>query len=273
MIHDRADIREMARSFSLLMLIASVAPLLAPLAGATLLQAAGWRAIFATMGGLGTVLLGLSVALPETSDRSRRPTTNVTNVTRVWREILWDRQFLACTLSNGFLQGGMYAYLSLASIVLIDVYGTSPMHFSVIIAIHSLGMVVAAQINARLVRCVGLRSIVQKALWTSVVSSVALTAFSDPLPFPVLLVGTFVCISAIGMVAPNLTAMALERHSANAGSASALLGTVLYGIGAATGAVAAHLSSNGPTRALMYVMAWCAVLAVLFSLGIRDESS
>lgn len=273
MVHDRADSREMARSFSLLMLVASVAPLLAPLAGATVLHAAGWRAIFGAMGIFGTVLFALSIAIPETHDRSRREHFCSKKTVRDWQNIVCDRQFLLCTLSNGFVQGGMYAYLALSSMVFIGVYGKSAMSFSVIFAIGSLGMVVGAQINARLVRRISLRRIAKNALWVSVASSVAIAAFPKTPPFAVLLVGTFIYLSSIGMIAPNLAAMALARHSSRAGSASALLGTVLYGVGALTGVMAAHVFTDAPTRALAVVMASCAVLAVLFLWGAQDELS
>lgn len=271
MIHDRTDARETARAFSLLILATSVAPLLAPLLGTALMQVGGWRATFVSMGVFGGILLALCLALPETLERSRRTRIGVTHQFRCWGRILGDRQFVTWTLSNGLLQGGMYAYVSMSAIVLIGAYGQSSGVFSAMVSLGSLGMVIAAQMNARLVRRVELRSIVKWALRVSVGSMVALAGVSGNPPAVILFAAIFIYLSMIGFVAPNSAAIALARHAERAGSASALLGTLLFGMGAACGSIAAHIMPDVPTRALILVMTACSVLAMLVFCGTPDD--
>lgn len=270
MIQDRADLREMARTFSLLMLVSSAAPLIAPMLGATLHRMSGWRSIFIAMGSFGVILLALCSALPETLDRDRRASLARGRRPGVWREILCDSQFIVWTLCNGLLQGGMYAYVSLSAIVLIGEYELTSEVFSVIIAAGSLGMVASALINARLIRGIALQSIVRSALWAAVASAVFPAVFFNSPPLPILLAAVFMYLSTIGFVAPNAAAVALGRHAERAGSASALLGTFLFGIGAASGAIAAHILHSAPTRALMVLMvASSALAALVFHMGQR----
>jgi DHA1 family bicyclomycin/chloramphenicol resistance-like MFS transporter len=157
----------------------------------------------------------------------------------------------------------MYAYISISSMVVMGAYKQSPRIFGIVFAANSLGMVIAARINARLVRKFALRRIVEKALWISVATSIPVAASPGQPTLPVLLAVIFVCTTMIGFVAPNSAAMALAKHTEHAGSASALLGTFLFGIGAISSVVASHILPDAPTRALILVMGSCSALATL----------
>lgn len=266
MIRDRSDTREVARSLSLLMLIVSVVPLTAPLLGATLVGVSGWQAIFGLMGAAGVILLVATIGSPETRGANVYGPSGCGRLLEIVGGILQDRQFIAYTLSNGLLQGGMYAYISMSSIVVMQVHKQSPNVFGAIFAANSLGMVVAARVNARAVRRLALRRIVEKALWISAAMSMSVACLPE-LTLSLLLLVTFVYTAMIGFVAPNSAAMALARHAGHAGAASALLGTLLYGIGAIGSAVASHILPDAPTRALILVMATCSTLATLAFYG------
>lgn len=265
MVHDSTDLRQRARTFSILMLTASAAPLFAPLGGAGLLELGGWRAIFGAMGSIGLALLLLTKAMPETLDRSKRTRTVGAYVSGNWFEIVTDRQFNTWALSSGLLQGGMFAYFAMSATVFIDVYGLSPRLFSIAFAANSLGMVIAAQINARLIRRLPLVPVVRWALWASLVPSLALACSYEKPPALLLFANAVLYLSTIGFVAPNSAAMALTGHSDRAGAASALLGTLLHSVGALSAAVAAHILPGAPVRALILVMSACSVLATLTS--------
>nr|WP_275895787.1 multidrug effflux MFS transporter [Trinickia diaoshuihuensis] len=263
MVHDRTDLQERARTFSTLMLAASVAPLVAPLVGAGLLEVGGWRAIFWSMGTVGLALLALSVAMPETLPIDRRALTGSDRAPYGWREILYDRQFITWACTSGFLQGGMFAYFAMSARVFVDAYGLSSGLFSATFAANSLGMVIAAHVNGLLVLRLALKRVAKSALWVSLVPVLALLALYERPPTFLLLGSVFVYLSMIGFVAPNSAAIALARHAERAGFASALLGTLLFGIGAASAAIAAHVMPWAPERSLMLAMLGCSALAIL----------
>ena len=65
-VRDRLDANESARFFSLLALVGGMAPVLAPLIGAVLIQFGNWRLIFWVMAGFAAIMfIGGTVVLPE----------------------------------------------------------------------------------------------------------------------------------------------------------------------------------------------------------------
>ncbi|MEX3956171.1 multidrug effflux MFS transporter [Trinickia sp. EG282A] len=263
MIRDRTDTHEVARAFSLLMLIVSVVPLAAPLFGAAILGLSGWQAMFALMGALGVALLAGSIVSPETRSGDASVPSGRKRQFHALGGILASRRFIAYTLANGLLQGGMYAYVSMSSVIIVDAYERSPRAFGIMFATNSVGMVITARINAWLVRRFALRRIIERALWISVATSIPIAAAPEQPTLAMLLAVVFFYTAMIGFVAPNAAAMALADHAEHAGAASALLGTLLYGIGAISSVVASHIVPGTPVRALFVVMGACSALATL----------
>ena len=79
---------------------------------------------------------------------------------------------------------------------------------------------------------------------------------------PGILVPLFCFIACHGFVMPNTTALAMAPHGAVAGSASALLGTLQFVLGATAGALVGVLG-NGTAVPLAAVIAGCGVAAFL----------
>jgi DHA1 family bicyclomycin/chloramphenicol resistance-like MFS transporter len=70
----------------------------------------------------------------------------------------------------------------------------------------------------------------------------------------------------MGFVMPNAAVGALSRHSAHAGSASALMGTMQFMLAAVSGTAVGWLTDGSPRpmAALMVVGSLCAVTVELF---------
>src|SRR6185369_1209586 len=71
-----------------------------------------------------------------------------------------------------------------------------------------------------------------------------------------ILVPLFFWISTMGFVIPNTTALAMAPFAANAGAASALLGTMQFVLAAASSALVGALA-NGTARPMVGVMVLC----------------
>jgi DHA1 family bicyclomycin/chloramphenicol resistance-like MFS transporter len=76
----------------------------------------------------------------------------------------------------------------------------------------------------------------------------------------------FLFLSCQGFTFPNTSALSLEPFSKNAGSASALLGSIQMGIGAFTSALVSYLN-NGTALPMTGVMASCALSAFVIVLA------
>ena len=85
MVRDLYEPVDAARVFSRLTLVLGAAPILAPLAGAALVQAWSWRAIFLVLAVFGVVCLLAALALPESlAPQARSSATLATRARRAW---------------------------------------------------------------------------------------------------------------------------------------------------------------------------------------------
>ncbi|MEU2909083.1 multidrug effflux MFS transporter [Streptomyces massasporeus] len=237
-VRDLYDGMAMARFFSTLMLISGVAPIVAPLIGGQILRVTDWRGVFAVLTVIG-VLIGALVwtRLPETLAPAERHSGGVGEALRSMRTLLADRAFTGYTLTGGFAFAALFAYISASPFVIQEIYGASPQTFSLLFGVNSVGLVVVGQINGKiLVGRVSLDRVLGIGLAIVITAATALLLMSLGVFGEVGLVpvaaALFVLMSAMGITLPNTQALALMRTKHAAGSASALLGTTSFLIGA-----------------------------------------
>ncbi|MEE1797192.1 multidrug effflux MFS transporter [Streptomyces sp. JV176] len=237
-VRDLYDGVEMARFFSTLMLISGVAPVIAPVIGGQVLRVTDWRGIFVVLTVVG-VLLTLVVWkwLHETLPPERRHSGGVGQALRTMRGLLADRVFTGYTLAGGLAFAALFAYVAASPFVVQEIYGASPQTFSLLFGVNSIGLIAVGQINGKvLVGRVALDRVLGFGLLVITGAALALLlmtagVFGDVGLFPVA-AGLFVLMSAMGLAMPNTNASALMRAPHAAGSASALIGTASFLIGA-----------------------------------------
>ncbi|MER8031630.1 multidrug effflux MFS transporter [Streptomyces bauhiniae] len=237
-VRDLYDGVAMARFFSTLMLISGVAPIVAPLIGGQILRVTDWRGVFVVLTGIGAVLTALVwLRLPETLPPAERHRGGVKESLRTMRGLLADLPFTGYLLTGGFAFAALFAYVSASPFVVQEVYGASPQTFSLLFGLNSVGLVIAGQINGKLlVGRVRLDRVLGCGLAVIVLAATALllmaTGVFGEVGLAPVAAALFVLMSAMGFTMPNTQALALLRTRHAAGSASALLGTTSFLIGA-----------------------------------------
>ena len=237
-VRDLYDGVAMARFFSTLMLIGGVAPIVAPLVGGQILRVTDWRGVFVVLTVVGALLAVLVwVRLPETLPAADRHTGGVGDALHSMRRLLADLPFTGYMLTGGFAFAALFAYISASPFVIQEIYGASPQTFSLLFGVNSVGLVVVGQINGKvLVGRVGLDRVLGVGLLIVTAAAVALLLMATGVFGEVGLVpvaaALFVLMSAMGLTLPNAQSLALLRTRHSAGSASALLGTSSFLIGA-----------------------------------------
>src|SRR5579885_3323186 len=115
----RAIVRDMfsgvdvARFFSILMLVSGIAPIAAPLVGGLLLRFTSWRGVFVVLAVLVTLmLLAVITGLRETLPVERRQSGKLHYTLATFRRLLLDRLFVGYALSCGLAFAAMFAYIS-----------------------------------------------------------------------------------------------------------------------------------------------------------------
>lgn len=243
-VRDRFAPREMARVFSQLMLVMGVAPILAPLLGSTLLAATGWRGIFYTLAAFGVAcLVAQYLALHESLAPERRARAGLRTIVTAYWGLLRDPRFLAPVIAAGLLWSTMFVYIGGAPFLYMELHHVSPSTFGVLFGVNAAGMIGAAQINARQLRTHTPGTLLRfGATLVSVGGLTLLLAVAAGLGgLPLVAIALFVMLSGLGFVGGNASSAALAPFPHAAGSASALMGTVQFAIGATAGAVAAAL--------------------------------
>ena len=275
MVVPRAVVRDLhtgvdaARLMSLLMLVFSVSPILAPLAGSLLIESFGWRSVFwavTVTAVLGMVLLGTS--LPETRPPAQRVDSSVASALTAYGVLLHDRYFLGLVFIGAFGISSFFAYLANSPFVLINHYGLTPRQYSVAFAVNAASFIGSSQFTGKLAARFGLVPVVKVAVAGYAVVMVALLAFNlagmDRLD---VLVGMMLLgFGFLGLVVPAAAVLALDEHGAIAGTASALMGTLQFVAGAAVMAIVG-LFVDGTARPMVAGIAACALAAFLMARG------
>jgi MFS transporter, DHA1 family, multidrug resistance protein len=223
-----------ARMFGLILVVTGIAPILAPLAGAAVLQVSSWRGVFVGLAGLGALItLATMLGLPESLPRRRRRSDGLGATVAVFGALSRDRWFVAHGLATGLVFGAMFAYIAGSPFVLQEIYGLSPVQFAMVFGFNALGIVTASIVGSRLVGRIRPRRLLAVGLLQSCLGAALLVvAVVLDLGVACVCVALFTVVSSVGLVSPNATALALSDHPETAGSASALLGLMQFVVGA-----------------------------------------
>ena len=220
--------------FSRLLLVAGLAPVIAPVLGGQLTRIMTWRGIFGVLAGFGAVLLLAGLfGLKETLPPERRIVGSFRRTLQGYNTLLHDRFFVGCALSSGLAGASMFAYIAGSTFVLQRIYGMSPQGFSLVFGCISLGLVAAAQGGARLALVWPLPRVLGFGLTINFLGATALliTVISG-LPLGALIGALVIMVCAVGLIFPTANALAMADYPDLAGTASSLQGLSQFVFGA-----------------------------------------
>ena len=273
MVVPRAIIRDMytghaaTRLMAAVMLVISVSPMLAPLAGAGLMQVTGWRGIFAVLLVAGVASLAmLALAQPETLRPQDRQRFDMAAARRGVARLLGDRVFMGLTFLGGFGMASFFVFIASASFVYTQAFGLSPTGFSLAFAVNALGFFAASQAAGGLGLRFGARRVIALASLGFALCTLVLLALGviGLATLWVCIGGLFAANACLGLIIPTTMVMALEEHGDIAGLASSLGGTLQMLAGgvmiAATGPF-----FDGTVLPMLGAIAICGVMALLLS--------
>jgi len=258
---------EFSRMMSFVMLVTTIAPLVAPMAGGAVLVWFSWHAIFWILA-LAALLASAMVFffIDETLPVERRQKFHIRTTIGNFASLFRHKRVLSYMLASGFSFAGMFSFLSAGPFVYIELNHVSPQHFGYYFALNIVFLFVLTIINSRFVRRVGALNMFRAGLWIQFVMAVWLvvSAFLG-VGFWALVIGVAAFVGCVSMISSNAMAVILDEFPHMAGTASSLAGTFRFGIGAIVGAL---LSMATFTTAwpMLWAMAFCATSSVLFCL-------
>ncbi|MFC0274654.1 multidrug effflux MFS transporter [Metabacillus herbersteinensis] len=228
--------RELTKFFALLMAVSNLGPIIAPIAGGSILFFTNWTGVFIVLACVGLVLfLIVSLKLEETLPIEKRIPSDFFQVLKNFGSLLKDRQFTGYALTQGFIIAGIFAYVSGIPFVYQNIYGVSPQVFSLLFGVNGIALIIGSQLVGRYSDVIPEKTFLKIGLILSnTAGAVLLGALLIKAPLVAIAIPIFFLVSCIGIIATTSFSLAMESQGHIAGSASALLGVLPFILGSLT---------------------------------------
>jgi DHA1 family bicyclomycin/chloramphenicol resistance-like MFS transporter len=255
------------RLMSTVMLIISVSPMFAPLAGSAVIGPFGWRAVFVAVA-LASIMgfLMTRFGLRETLTAAQRRPFHLGTMLGAFGVLLRDAHYLGLILIGGMGMASFFAFLATSSFLYMEHYGLTSIQYSLAFACNAIGFFSASQMAANLEARYGALRVIKGAVlgYATGAATLLVTVLLGMDSFPVLAVLLFCTYAFLGLVLPTAMVLSLEDHGPIAGTAAALGGTLQMMVGATSIAIVSAVFDNTPLP-LAVAIATCAGAALLLS--------
>ncbi len=238
-VRDLFPVNEIARVFSTLMLVLGVSPLIAPSLGAYVADTFTWRYIFGILAIIASIVLVVVLrSLPEsrTADTSR--SLHPVNIALDYWRVLKEPRFLTYGFASAAASAGLFAYISDAPFIFMNLFGLNERQFGCVFSLSASGVIAASQLNRYWLKKLTSRSISMiTVIGQFLVTILLVGGVMVGLPISGVIAFLFSYLVCLGFLSPNTTALAIEPFARNAGTASALMGSLQMGAGALSSAL------------------------------------
>ena len=264
---------EFSRMMSFVMLITTIAPLVAPIVGGFVMVWFSWHAIFwilaaAALLASAMIFFFIHETLAAEHRQPFRLRTTLGNFATLFRH----KRVLSYMLASGFSFAGMFSFLSAGPFVYIELNHISPQDFGYYFALNIVFIFIMTMINSRFVRRFGPINMFRLGLYIQFVMAIWLVvSYQFDFGFWALVLGVALFVSCVSMISSNAMAVILDEFPHIAGTASSLAGTFRFGIGALTGAILAIASFNSAWP-MIGAIALCSTCSLLFYRYARAKS-
>ena len=221
---------ELTKFFALLTTIASVTPLLSPLAGGVVTSFTSWIGVFIFTAILGVYLTIITFRnINETLPIEKRIQSTFRELCNNYKKLFLNRPFMGYALVSGIIFAGIFAYVSGSPFIYQNIYGVSPQVFSLLFSLNGIGLLLASQLTKFLAGRIHSRTIFLIGLYSAFLASIAvLIVVLTHGPLFALVISLFLFNSSNGIIGPMSFTLAMESQGHIAGTASALLGILPF---------------------------------------------
>jgi DHA1 family bicyclomycin/chloramphenicol resistance-like MFS transporter len=267
-VRDIASGKDAAKLMSIMTMIFTAAPVIAPTIGALLVAQWGWRAPFLIIVALGVLItIGIKLYIVETHtpEPGQHP---VRQLVSSFREFFSHGQSIFGLMLIVLPPAGFISIIAVSAALVVEIYGFSITQFGLIFATAGISILVGSVVNRWLVtRYDSLQAIaIGVVLYGLSSGSLLVMALLNDGPFVLLWGSICLFMLTVAIVMPNATVIALDPMPKIAGVASSIIGT-LQNILGASGALLGAAIYNGTVRNAVIIMAVVGLLVVLVFLA------
>ena len=264
---DRYTGRELGSFMGVMGAIQGIAPITAPMLGALIADAAGWRGIFWILFGTGVVLAFITLfvfveTLPRSRINSAERSSNGTqreSIRESSAKLIADPVFCGIVFQQLLASGILFGHISSSPFIFRGHFDLSPELYGLTFGLLALGITAGAVISSRIDP---LKALGVGAVGMLVCAVFVAVCFITNLSLWAVLPFYFLLMAFLGLTLPAAMTAALTLHRQRAGFAAAVIGSV----GFVGGGLVAPLTAIGEvTRTASIIFVVCGVLLVLIS--------
>ncbi|MGB5164110.1 MAG: multidrug effflux MFS transporter [Woeseiaceae bacterium] len=263
-VRDVAHGKDAARLMSLMTMIFTAAPVIAPSIGALLVSQWGWRAPFILIvaAGIGMIFsIRANIGETHTPNAQGHPVRQLLNSCR---EFFSHRQSIWGLLLLILPPAGFMSVISISAALAVEIYGYSLQLYGLLFALAGISILAGSVINRFLVLRFDQLTLISLGVALMAISSaqLLLIAWLDSAPFWWLWGCVCLFMFTIAILMANSMVLALDPLPKVAGVASSIIGTLQNLIGAA-GALGAAFIYDGSIHNSVIIMAGVGVTVTL----------
>ncbi len=232
-VRDRFHGAEAAKVFSLIGMVRSFAPLVAPAIGAFIIHFYSWEAVFIFL-----TLYALVVAFFIYKDLEESYTYTKQNVFESYKIVLSHKTALKAMLTLGLSFGGFFIIIAKTSFIYIEYFKISTDYFPFFFGINFIILMFMIKINVNLLKKHSAVELVKGAVLVQIIAGglFALNSSNISIILTMILIASY--LSMMAFIFGNCMALTLEHFPKNAGVASGVVGVFQFGLGAITSSIA-----------------------------------
>ncbi|PRM87155.1 multidrug effflux MFS transporter [Aliarcobacter cryaerophilus] len=239
-VRDRFSGQEAAKVFSLIGMVRSLAPLLAPVFGAAIIHFFPWEGIFIFL-----TIYALIVAFFIYKDLPESFTYTKQNIIESYKLVLTHRKAMKAMLVLAISFGAFFIIIAKTSYIYIEYFGIKTDYFPLFFGINFIILIAMINVNVKLLKTYEAKIIAKYAtLIQFCVGIIFLLIHKDMnLILTVIIIASY--MSMMAFIFGNCMSLAIEHFSKNAGVASGVIGVLQFGLGALISSVALNFDNNG----------------------------
>lgn len=239
-VRDRFSGQEAAKVFSLIGMVRSLAPLLAPVFGAAIIHFFPWEGIFVFL-----TIYALIVAFFIYKDLPESFTYTKQNIIESYKLVLTHKKAMKAMLVLAISFGAFFIIIAKTSYIYIEYFGIKTDYFPLFFGINFIILMFMIKVNVNLLKTYEAKNIAKYAtLIQFCVGIIFLLIHKDMnLILTVIIIASY--MSMMAFIFGNCMSLAIEHFSKNAGVASGVIGVLQFGLGALISSVALNFDNNG----------------------------
>ena len=239
-VRDRFSGQEAAKVFSLIGMVRSLAPLLAPVFGAAIIHFFPWEGIFVFL-----TIYALIVAFFIYKDLPESFTYTKQNIIESYKLVLTHKKAMKAMLVLAISFGAFFIIIAKTSYIYIEYFGIKTDYFPIFFGINFIILIAMIKVNVNLLKTYEAKNIAKYAtLIQFCVGIIFLLIHKDMnLILTVIIIASY--MSMMAFIFGNCMSLAIEHFSKNAGVASGVIGVLQFGLGAIISSIALNFDNNG----------------------------